>query len=91
MKEKESDPQEKYFEVITSFLVRQNASIQALRALSFALIQTHHDHAALLEKFLSAMDVVADTVSPDSIPVYREELEIYQRVMLDLPEAKRHQ
>ena len=76
-------------EAIISGLQRQEAAIQALRALGFALIQTHQDHAALLEKYLSAMDVIADSVLPASIPAYRSELQIYQQAMLDCVEAKR--
>ena len=50
-------------ELMTAALVRQTALTEAIRALSFALIQTHHNHSELLEKFLGAMDVVADSVS----------------------------
>lgn len=73
----------KEMELVIATLQRHQAAMEAMRALLFALIQTHPDHKELLKKFLGTMDAIADSVDPESIPMYREQLQIFQTAIHD--------
>lgn len=68
---------------IISTLHRHEAQIQAFRVLSIALIETHPNPAELQVKLLDGMDLIADSVKKEDIPMYRVELDLLQQKIRD--------
>ena len=77
-----NDAQNELNAVFTAAFQRQEAEIQALRALVSALIATHPDHGALLERYLVNMDAIADSVSRDALPLYATHAQQFQNLIL---------